>query len=404
MRRHFLKTGQMRLGALVAAGVLALFATIGTQAAAPATPAEKLTVAKEPAVAAALDWLAGSQEGDGYWDCKKHGGGAWDVGITGLALLAFLDAGHTTTAGDHGPTVRKAIAWLCARQDDKGGFGKHGYEGGIAFLALAKSYYLTRQADLKPAVEAAVRNAVSTQNSAGAWDYAPNSARNDLCVTSWWLRGLIYARAAGVEVPASALQNALEYVAIATADDGGCSYALMGKTAAELREQKKAKPQGDSIALTGISLLTQQMLGQPRSAAVVAACAERILRDLPKASSPNLYEWYYCTLGLAMLGSDNPQWIHYRWSVKTVLEESQMPLTPPMDAGGSFSDQHDKFWTATGKVGQTALAAQILTACYRCPPGDRGPLPGVPRLSDVKLSTAAARIVLSTEPGETGNQ
>ena len=64
----------------------------------------------EAAVRAALNWLAAAQSADGRWDAKKHGAGREyyvlgqdrngagakaDTGVSGLALLAFLGAGHT---------------------------------------------------------------------------------------------------------------------------------------------------------------------------------------------------------------------------------------------------------------------------------------------------------------------
>ena len=53
----------------------------------------------ESAVDAALRWLARHQEADGHWDGAKYEGRKTDPGITGLAVLAFLGAGHTETAG-----------------------------------------------------------------------------------------------------------------------------------------------------------------------------------------------------------------------------------------------------------------------------------------------------------------
>src|SRR5262245_29704430 len=86
----------------------------------------------DDAVLAALRWLARHQSDDGSWRtrtynarCTKEqpcGAGsaveAHDVGATGLALLAFLGAGHSRLSkepfGDStfGDVVRKGIAWL----------------------------------------------------------------------------------------------------------------------------------------------------------------------------------------------------------------------------------------------------------------------------------------------------
>ena len=185
---------------------------------------------------------------------------------------------------------------------------------------------------------------MASQNAAGGWDYAPNTARNDLSVTGWWLRGLVYARAGGVDVPDTALQRTLAFVIAATATNGVCSYTLAGSTIEDVRaEAGNTRRDAGTVAPTGISLLTQQMLGQRRSAPVLLACADRILTDLPNATNLNLYQWYYCTQALATLARDNPHWIHYRWHVKTALEEGQTPRVPATDLSGSFSDQHGKF-------------------------------------------------------------
>ena len=71
----------------------------------------------ESAVRAGLVWLAKAQEKDGSWNCKRwEGGGNYDVGMTGLALLAFLGAGYTQTKGPFKSTVAKGLAWLKANQ------------------------------------------------------------------------------------------------------------------------------------------------------------------------------------------------------------------------------------------------------------------------------------------------
>ena len=49
----------------------------------------------------ALKWLANHQEADGHWDTVKYGGKKADVSMTGLALLAFLGAGHTEKVGKY---------------------------------------------------------------------------------------------------------------------------------------------------------------------------------------------------------------------------------------------------------------------------------------------------------------
>lgn len=98
------------------------------------TPADvKMVTAVTPkplseAVKKGLVYLAETQQADGGW----NQGGGWrtgdkgngrvegkevadpsDVGNTAFALLAFLRAGHTATAGEYKDVVGKGLAFLC---------------------------------------------------------------------------------------------------------------------------------------------------------------------------------------------------------------------------------------------------------------------------------------------------
>ena len=71
-----------------------------------------------------LDWLARHQHKDGRWcgqtfdrlclegKCKGTVGVVSNVGLTGLALLAFLGDGHTLAQGKYQKVVRQGVNWL----------------------------------------------------------------------------------------------------------------------------------------------------------------------------------------------------------------------------------------------------------------------------------------------------
>ena len=79
----------------------------------------------------ALRWLARHQEADGSWRagqfglrctgeaCKGTGDLEHDVGVTGLALLAFVRAGCTPESKE----ISRAVRWLLRTQDVDGCFG-----------------------------------------------------------------------------------------------------------------------------------------------------------------------------------------------------------------------------------------------------------------------------------------
>ncbi|MHC4780840.1 MAG: hypothetical protein ACYTFG_19895, partial [Planctomycetota bacterium] len=79
----------------------------------------------EASVLVGLIWLKNHQNPDGMWSCNKfmmnckkgtcNGAGAssdYDTGVTGMALLAFLGAGHTHKRGKFKHVVKKAVRAL----------------------------------------------------------------------------------------------------------------------------------------------------------------------------------------------------------------------------------------------------------------------------------------------------
>jgi hypothetical protein len=80
----------------------------------------------EAAVARGLNWLAAHQRADGSWHfnhqnetcngyCRHPGTFPSTTGSTGLALMAFLGAGHTHQAGEHRAVVSKGLYYLCGQ-------------------------------------------------------------------------------------------------------------------------------------------------------------------------------------------------------------------------------------------------------------------------------------------------
>src|SRR6476620_5566897 len=85
----------------------------------------------EAAVVAALNWLASAQSNDGRWNANLFGagkeqmvlgqdrGGAGrnaDTGISALAVLAFLGAGHSHVNGQYRETVHRGLDFLLRSQ------------------------------------------------------------------------------------------------------------------------------------------------------------------------------------------------------------------------------------------------------------------------------------------------
>jgi hypothetical protein len=119
--------------------------------------------ASQKAVDAGLEWLKRHQNEKGYWSadgfsqmcttnkCDGEGEQMHSVGVTGLALLAFLGAGNTVNNGKYKNVVKKGLKYLVDIQDQETGcFGEVNshqaflYDHAIATLAVTEGYGLSK--------------------------------------------------------------------------------------------------------------------------------------------------------------------------------------------------------------------------------------------------------------------
>ena len=101
--------------------------------------------------------------------------------------------------------VKKALKWLVESMGEDGNFtgGQHNgmYDQGVATMALAEAYGLTKDPDLREPLERAVQFVIQAQHpQTGAWDYRPRSTRIDTSVSGWQLMALKSAHMAGIKV------------------------------------------------------------------------------------------------------------------------------------------------------------------------------------------------------------
>jgi len=223
----------------------------------------------ESSVEAALAWLARHQEADGHWDPTKWDKGMGPVGMTGMALLAFLGAGYTEKAGKYRDNVRRAENWLVNQREEtmkakkwirlpKGRFYSSGmYEQGIATLALAEAYGMSKNKDVGKAAQEAIDYVLKAQGPYEAWNYQHKKGkigRNDTSVTGWNLMALKSAKIAGLKVDNIGFQGCMRWLDAATSrTTGRCSYAA---TIAA------AKPgTNTNNAMTAAGMLMRQFMG-----------------------------------------------------------------------------------------------------------------------------------------------
>jgi hypothetical protein len=175
------------------------------------------------AVDRANKYLMSRQAPDGSISDSKN-----KTAMTALAIMAMAATGNQPIdPTPEGKAMRRAIDFVIdpKNQDDNGYFGKDGsrmYGHGIITLMLSemlgmglddKQDKLTRESCQK-----AIDLILSAQKykkewkHQGGWRYAPDAGDADLSVSVWQLMALRSAKNSGLKVPASAIQEAVEYL------------------------------------------------------------------------------------------------------------------------------------------------------------------------------------------------
>ena len=304
----------------------------------------------EGAVGNALDWFSKHQEPDGRWAIQKYGGQAGhDVAASGLALLCYMGWGvKHNEAGQYQQPAAKALAWLLAQVKPDGdlrGAGGNMYDHGIAAIALAEAFALTKDQALRPVVSNVVQFIVNAQNrSSGGWRYQPGQS-GDTSVFGWQLMAVMSARMSGLDVPQDTVTLADQWL---TSVGGGERGGLYGY------ENKNPAP-----PMVAEGMFCREIMGALATDPRMVEAAGFLQVRLPEANQVNFYYWYYGTL--AMYQHGGPAWDAWNEHVKTVL--------PPMQATtGDEAGSWEPKGAHSGEMGRvvsTAMATLSLEVYYR---------------------------------------
>ena len=336
----------------------------------------------EAAVEAALKWLAANQSADGRWDADRFGAGEErnvlghdrqgagaraDTATTGLALLAFLGAGHTHLKGQYKETVKRGLEHALNAQAADGNLGGNAelyafmYSHGIATLALSEAYAMTRDRRLEPALRAAVAYSVAAQNrTTGGWRYRPAhtgpSDPGDTSQLGWQLMALKSAELSGIPIQDDTRLGMLRFLR-------SVSSGVHGGLASYRQREQASRP------MTAEALVCRQFLGMTRDNPAANEAGDFLLGELPSDQAINLYYWYYGTLAMYQLQGQH--WRQWNEALQKTLVKSQVSVG---DKAGSWDP--DCIWAGYGgRVYSTAMAALCLEIYCRYLPlyGDLEP-------------------------------
>ncbi|MSR47771.1 MAG: hypothetical protein EXS13_12040 [Planctomycetes bacterium] len=318
----------------------------------------------EAAVGRALDWLVRHQSVNGSWGAKQFeaccrgekcaGTGAFDfdVGLTGLTLLALIHGGSTIEIGPHQGAVKKGLDFLVARMQEHGKFtttsGWYMYQHALATQALCEGYGTSGDPFLKVAAQRAVDFLIFAQHpELGGWRYEARSDA-DTSVTGWVVLALVAAHDARLKV--AGFRGAREWIERVTEP----SYYRVGY-------QSPLDAATQEPRLTAVGIVCRQALGTRANHPAIMVGKEWCLRQLPRVEHTDLYFAYYATLGLFQIGGESWQ----RWN--DALVPALLQRIHPNDAGclrGSF-DSQGVFQEYGGRVYATAMCALMLEVYYR---------------------------------------
>lgn len=338
------------------------------------------------AVDLGLEWLVRHQDPRGFWSCAGFstmcstnacdgdGSPVHDVGVTGLALLAFLGSGHDPDHGRYKRVVLNGLRWLADAQDaETGCFGEPNgheqflYDHMLASLAMTEAYGMCRRPTLLPVAQRGVSFIQMARNPYRAWRYHyPPSGQDDVSVTGWAVLALKSAKEFGLRVDDAALDGARLYLDEMTdPNTGRTGYMARGGYSSREPGMAERWPHEKTEAMTAVAMLCRAMLGEdPQKSPALRAGADLLRKQLPlfdaAAGTVDYYYWYYGSYAMWQMGGRD--WDVWQTKMLDAVVQTQRH---DGDEKGSWDPQFDPWGHRGGRVYSTAIMTLCLEVYYR---------------------------------------
>jgi hypothetical protein len=339
------------------------------------------------AIDAGLRWLKDHQDEDGKWDCDgfmKHddassevcdgpGNAVHDVGVTGLALLAFLGDGSTMRSGPYKDTIKKGVIWLKEQQQENGLFGTNAshdfiYDHAIAAYAMCEAFGLSNYQLLKPTAQKGINYLESHRNPYSVWRYQPRDNDNDTSVTGWAIMAYESGEFFGLTINTEALKLCAQWLDQVSDPTGLHGYTKQGEVSSRKPGDHATRfPTEKGHAMTAVGLFCRFFMSQdPKEKPVMKAAADLILSRPPiwdtKAGTIDHYYWYYATYALFQTGGRH--WTEWQKKLETAVVKNQHMDKAKKNLYGSW-DPTCAWGDDGGRVYSTAILVLTLEAYYR---------------------------------------
>lgn len=313
-----------------------------------------------------------------------------DVATTGLALLAFLEAGYTHRgAHEFATTVRRAARWLVGIQGGRGflvagGGPAWAFDHAVGTWALTTLFGMTLSSIYRAPVQRALTALAELREADGLWRYRLGRGASDESLSVWALIALASARALNVQarqrgnqIPLSVDEQALAAVGpwLDRTTDPATGLVAAGALGACGRPLPGATPEGLAAAIAWLRLLRCEDAGEgtpiDRASGALLAWAQARTRA---GEPPDLL---VCLFARPVLD-------HAPGARLAAWEEAILPALldgQPRDGAacglkGSFAP-HGTWGSSGGRVAATALGAIVSLTPTLCRAYGRG-VPGCP--------------------------
>lgn len=315
------------------------------------------------AIGKAIDFLITQQRDDGAILDKGI-----DTTMTALSIMAMASVGvQAADPTPNGTSMQRALAFVLQddRIDDKGYFGhKDGsrmYGHGIITLMLTEMLGMGTSQEQDELIHARSQKAIdlilssqkehkSTQFR-GGWRYNPDSKDSDLSVSVWQVMALRSAKNDGLDVPASAIADAVEYLKRSYASPLDRNGLPDQKASGFTYEPHHTNP---TFTMTAAGLLAMQVCGEYESP-LVAGASDWLLENPPKWKERFCsYGTYYYAQGMSQRGGEH---------AKVAQELVQKMLLDEQSANGSWTAENSSE-KGHGAVYATSMAVLSLSVKY----------------------------------------
>lgn len=316
---------------------------------------------------------AAVERGIAYLTSKQHENGSitdrqYETTMSSLAIMAMASTGITPSMpGEQGKIAKRALDFVLGedRIDADGYFGNRDgsrmYGHGITALMLTEMLGMGANEEQDRLIHARCQSAIDLilsaqahkkpRQYAGGWRYTPNSNDADLSVSVWQVMALRSAKNDGLEVPAEAISEALEYLRRSYTSRLGSTGLPTEAVAGFGYLPESTSP---TFAMTAAGLLALQVCGDYTSP--MASGATSWLEQNPPKWNERFffYGTYYYAQGMHQRGGEQAR--QAEELVKELLLERQQP-------DGAWSAEGGEEGGA-GNVYTTSMAVLSLSVKY----------------------------------------